>query len=201
MTTTDVMTDLLEAVARIRPVIEEHAPSAEANRSLPPPVYEAMFDAGLFAMLAPTAYGGLEMHPVEVMRVWEAVARIDSAAAWNLVMTQLIPGFAAWLPAEGAEELFGDGPTTVAGAFYPPGRATRVEGGWRITGQVAFTSGCNNARWLFMPGVEMDGDEPKIDPVTGAPALVAVFLPRSEAEILDTWHTFGMRGPVRLIAQ
>ena len=158
MVTTDTTKGLLEAVERIRPVIEEHAPNAEANRSLPNPVYEAMFDAGQFAMLAPTAYGGLEMHPVEAMRVWEAVARIDSAAAWNLVMNQATGGFAAWLPAEGAEELFGDGPTTVAGSFFPPGRATRVEGGWRITGQVAFTSGCDNARWLFMPAVEMDGD-------------------------------------------
>ena len=153
-----------------------------------------MFDAGLFAMLAPTAYGGLEMHPVEVMRVWEAVARIDSAAAWNLVMNQVIAGFAAWLPAEGAEELFGDGPTTVAGAFFPPQPATRVEGGWRITGQVPFASGCHNAKWLAMPAVEMDGDEPKIDPATGEPAVFGAFFARAEAEILDTWHTFGMRG-------
>ena len=34
-----------------------------------------MYDAGLFAMLAPRAHGGLEVHPVEAMRVWEAVAR------------------------------------------------------------------------------------------------------------------------------
>jgi len=54
-----------------------------------------MYDAGLFAMLAPKAYGGLELHPVEVMRVWEAVVRIDSSAAWNPVMNQGIPGYAA----------------------------------------------------------------------------------------------------------
>ena len=36
----------------------------------------------------PGRYGGLEVHPVEAMRVWEAVARVDSAAAWNLVMNQ-----------------------------------------------------------------------------------------------------------------
>ena len=58
-----------------------------------------MLEAGLFGMLAPKAHGGLELHPVEVMRVWEAVARIDSAAGWNLVMNQAVAGFAAWLPA------------------------------------------------------------------------------------------------------
>ena len=97
---------LLQAVERIRPIIEEHAETAEANRQLSEVVYDAMYRAGLFAMLAPKAHGGLELRPVEAMQVWEAIARIDSAAAWNLVMNQAISAFAAWLPAEGVRELF-----------------------------------------------------------------------------------------------
>ena len=68
---------LLDAVERIRPVIEGHADSAEARRQLSDVVFDAMYQAGLFAMLAPKAHGGLELHPVDAMRVWEAVARID----------------------------------------------------------------------------------------------------------------------------
>ena len=41
---------------------------------------------------------------------------------------------------------------------------------------------------------EMDGDHPKVDPVTGQSAPFGVFLPRTAAKILDAWHTFGMRG-------
>jgi indole-3-acetate monooxygenase len=185
---------LLEAVARIRPIIEDHAESAEANRQLSNVVYDAMYEAGLFAMLAPKAYGGLELHPVEAMMVWEAVARIDSAAAWNLVMNQAISAYAAWLPAEGAREIFSHGPATTAGALNPPGAATRVEGGWRVTGQVPFGSGCHHAQWLAMPAVEMEGDRPRLDPATGQPMPFAVFIPRETATILDTWHTVGMRG-------
>jgi alkylation response protein AidB-like acyl-CoA dehydrogenase len=185
---------LLQAVERIRPVIEEHAESAEANRQLSDAVYEAMHRAGLFGMHAPKAHGGLELHPVEAMQVYEAVARIDSAAAWNLLMNQGISAYAAWLPAEGARELFREGPPTTAGAFNPPAAATRVDGGWRITGRVPFASGCHQARWLAMPAAEMDGDRPKVDPATGKPKVFGVFFPRAEAEILDTWHTIGMRG-------
>jgi hypothetical protein len=29
-----------------------------------------MYDAGLFAMLAPKAYDGLELHPTDCMRAW-----------------------------------------------------------------------------------------------------------------------------------
>ncbi len=185
---------LLQAVERLRPIIEEHAERAEAERRLPDVVYDAMHRAGLFAMLAPKAHGGLELHPVEVMQVWEAVARIDSAAAWNLAMNQAISAYAAWLPAEGACELFRDGPPTTAGALNPPAAARRVDGGWRITGRVPFASGCHNARWLAMPAAEMDGDRPRVDPATGKPEVFGVFFPRAEAEILDTWHTVGMRG-------
>jgi alkylation response protein AidB-like acyl-CoA dehydrogenase len=185
---------LLHEVERIRPLIKAHATSAEENRQLSSVVYDAMYEAGLFAMLAPKAYGGLELHPVEVIRVWESIARIDSAAAWNLVMNQAVAAYAAWLPTKGAQELFQDGPTTVAGALNPPAAAIRAEGGWRITGQCPFGSGCHNAKWLAMPAVEMDGDQPKVDPATGRSTSFGVFFRRSEAKILDTWHTLGMRG-------
>lgn len=185
---------LLQAVEEICQVIEEHAQAAEAHRQLADEVYDAMYRAGLFAMLAPKAYGGLEVHPIEAMQVWEAVARIDSAAAWNLVMNQAISCYAAWLPDEGARELFRDGIPTTAGAFNPPAAATRADGGWRITGRVPFASGCHQARWLAMPAAEMDGGRPKVDPATGKPKMFGTFFPRTQAEILDTWQTVGMRG-------
>lgn len=186
---------LLYEVERLQPLITEHAASAEANRQLSNAVYDAMYDAGLFTMLAPKAYGGLELHPVEAMQVWEAVARIDASAAWNLVMNQAVAQYAAWLPADGVKELFSNGIPTVAGALNPPTAATRVEGGWRITGQCPFGSGCHNAQWLAMPAIEMNGDHPKIDAATGQPvAAFGTFFRRTEATILDTWHTLGMRG-------
>jgi len=129
------------------------------------------------------------------MQVWEAVARLDASAAWNLVMNQAVAQYAAWLPAAGAQELFRDGPPTVAGALKPPAAAARAEGGWRITGQCPFGSGCHNAQWLAMPAIAMDGDHPKVDLATGQPvAAFGVFLPHTAATILDTWHTMGMRG-------
>ena len=194
MATTDVMTDVLERVERLRPVIRDNALSAEADRQLSRTVYDAMYEVGLFGMIAPRAYGGLELHPVEAMRVWEAIACIDSAAGWNLVMNQGVAAYAAWLPAAGAQELFRHGPPTIAGALNPPATATRVEGGWRITGRVPFGSGCHHAQWLAMPAVEMDGGRPRADPTTGQSAPFGVFFPRTEAVILDTWHTMGMRG-------
>jgi indole-3-acetate monooxygenase len=186
--------ELLDEVERIRPVLEEYAGRAESDRQLAEEAWDAMRDAGLFAVLAPQAYGGLELPVTDAMTVWEAVARIDSAAAWNLSMNTGAASLAAFLPTEGARELFADGPTTVAGALFPPGPAMREEGGWRVTGRVPFASGCQHAVWGIMPAVVMDGEIPRVDPDTGQPVLLVVFFPRQQAQILDTWHTVGMRG-------
>jgi indole-3-acetate monooxygenase len=185
---------LLDAVNRIGPLIAERTTAAEADRQLSADVYNGMYRAGLFTMLAPKARGGIELHPVECMRVWEAIARLDSAAAWNLVMNQAVAGFIAWLPAQGVDELFRDGVPTVAGALNPPTAAVRADGGWRITGQVPFASGCHHAAWVGLPAVEMVDGQPKLDPETGQPAVFAAFVPRTATTILDTWHTLGMRG-------
>jgi len=109
-------------------------------------------------------------------------------------MNQAISAYAAWLPPEGVRELFRDGPPTTAGALNPPGAATRADGGWRITGQVPFGSGCHHAQWLAMPAVEMEGNRPKVDLTTGQPKPFAVFFPRNVVTIKDTWNTVGMRG-------
>jgi alkylation response protein AidB-like acyl-CoA dehydrogenase len=174
---------LLDAVEALRPILIEGAERAEVERLPTSAAYQAMYDAELFAMLAPRRSGGFEMHPAECMRVWEAVARIDASAAWNLVMNQGIANYAAWLPEAGVEELFSNGIPTIAGALNPPAHARRVEGGWRVTGQVPFGSGCHHARWLAMPAME-----------EGADAPFAVFFPRASGTVLDTWHTIGMRG-------
>ena len=142
-----------------------------------------MYEAGLYGMLAPKAYGGLELHPAGCLRIWEAVARIDAAAAWNLVMNQAITAYAAWLPPKAIAELYANGIPTIAGALHPPAKAVRVDGGWRITGQVPFASGCHHTQWLVMPAQEEGADTP-----------FGVFFPRESAAILDTWHTLGMRG-------
>ncbi len=159
----DATQSLLDAVDRISPLIKEHAAEAEASRQLSSAVYDAMYRAGLFAMLAPKAHGGFELHPVGCMRVWEAIARFDPSAAWNLVMNQAIAAFAAWLPSDGVAEMFRDGLPTVAGALNPPTAAVRADGGWRITGQVPFASGCHHAGWLGVPAVEIENGQPKLE--------------------------------------
>src|SRR5437764_12375875 len=69
-------------VAQIEPTLRRYAPAAEAERRLAPEAMAAMVEAGVFRSLVPRAYGGLELEPLAALRMFEAIARIDSAAGW-----------------------------------------------------------------------------------------------------------------------
>ncbi|MEN8159767.1 MAG: acyl-CoA dehydrogenase family protein [Myxococcota bacterium] len=186
---------LLREVERIRPVLEDGGRQAEAERALPDAAYDAMLDAGLFRMLVPRAFGGLELHPVEAYRVVEAVARIDSAAAWNLNQSSGVAALAAWLPKDGGQELYARGPDVIcAGGFFPPGPSVPIEGGWRLTARTSFVSGCNRAHWFGVPMLEVAEDASRFDPKREDPPPIVGFVPRDEVDLLDTWRTSGMRG-------
>ena len=96
MTTSSAAAQALHReVERIRPVLEQYSQQSDVERALVHPVYDAMIDAGLFRTLVPKGLGGLELHPAEAYSVWERVARIDSAAGWNLQQSTSIAVFAA----------------------------------------------------------------------------------------------------------
>ena len=70
----------------------------------------------------------------------------------------------------------------------------KVDGGWRVSAQMAFCSGIHHAQWGMLMFVHMDGGEPVIDAATGQPVALAAVVPRADLEVIDTWHTLGMRG-------
>ncbi len=173
--------ELLDAVREIGPMIREAAADAERERMLTRPVVEAMKEAGLFRLLTPRSLGGLEVDPITFARVMEEVSRYDSAAGWAL-QNDSGSWWCCRLPDEGAEELYANGQDTIlAAAFHPPLEAVAVDGGYRLTGQRPFASNIHEATWLFVTGIAGD-------------AAIGAIVRAGEAEIVDTWHTLGMRG-------
>ena len=66
--------------------------------------------------------------------------------------------------------------------------------GDRASGRWGFASGCQHADWLFGQCVVTQNGVPVPGPLPGAPTLRCMVLPAARFEILDTWHTSGMRG-------
>jgi alkylation response protein AidB-like acyl-CoA dehydrogenase len=184
---------LLDAIRQIEPEIRAHAADAERDRRLSDAVADAMRNVGLYRMWRPKALGGLEMDPMSAFRVLEEVARIDSAAGWNLQLSTAVDALGAWFPDDGAAEIFGSPDARFAGGFFPFRRAVVVEGGYRVSGQTPFASGAHQATWFDGLAHVYDGETPRLNEA-GMPVTIITMCPAADVAILDTWHTMGMRG-------
>jgi alkylation response protein AidB-like acyl-CoA dehydrogenase len=183
-----------DVVAQLEPVLREYAPIAERERQLAPEAMAALVDAGLFRVWTPRAYGGLEVDTLTGINLFEGIARIDSAAGWLVANQTGISTFGAFFAPEGAAEMFTDPRTLCAGAWFPPGTAERVDGGYQVSGRWSFGSGCHYATWLTAQALVTENGVPRLGP-DGNPTPLIVFIRADEAEVLDgTWKTLGMRG-------
>ncbi|HZQ37296.1 MAG TPA: acyl-CoA dehydrogenase family protein, partial [Dehalococcoidia bacterium] len=181
-----------DLIARVESTVQRYAATSEAERRLAPEVMAALIDAGLQGVWIPRAFGGLELEPLSALRLFEELSRIDGSAGRIVGNAAAGPLLSQVFPDEGAAEIFADPRTVLAGSFNPPGSALPVAGGYRVSGQWAFNSGCNYANWLVGLCLVMDGQAPRPGP-DGNPVLAIVAFKADEAAILDNWDTLGMR--------
>jgi alkylation response protein AidB-like acyl-CoA dehydrogenase len=183
-----------EAVRRLLPLLRERAQEAETARRLPRDVATRIAEAGVFRLGVPKSLGGSEAPLPELLETLESLATADSAAAWCAMIGATTGILAARLPSGWAQEIYGRNPNAITvGAIAPTGRATRVEGGVRVTGTWRWGSGIHNADWVVGGTVFPPADE-AANARPDTPDVRIVFFRRNEVEIADDWHTSGMRG-------
>lgn len=183
-----------DAVTEVAPLLRAGGRHGERERDLPSETVAALRRSGFFRIWRPRSLGGMELHPTAAVRVFEELARIDSAAAWLVSNSAVITSFFQVFSDEGLDEIFADPDTVVAGGWFPPGAAAPTEGGFRVTGQWAFGSGCRHADWLTGMAVILDGAGAPERGSDGNPRMVLLAVPACEAEVVDHWDTLGMRG-------
>jgi indole-3-acetate monooxygenase len=186
------MEKLAKLVGEIQPILSKCIEEETENRRLSPHVFEAMKKAGLFKLYLPKSLGGSETDPLTTAHITEKVASHNTAAGWSMMVANTSAWWCNRLSEKGIEEIYKDGADTfIAGAFHPPMRATPTNGGYIINGRSPLASNVHEAKYIFVCALVMDGDQPKM--INGMPALIAAFLNTANIQILDTWHTIGMK--------
>jgi indole-3-acetate monooxygenase len=179
---TDVIT--APALVRAREIADlarGMADEIDSARRLPTELVEALRDSGLLRAGAPVEVDALELPAGTALRCAEEVARGDASAGWCVSIGITSTLLVAYMPPASRDELFGGGRGLAAGVWAPQGKARRVDGGVVVSGRWAFCSGISHADVLFA-GCVLD-DKPAV-----------VVLPTEQLQILDTWHTLGLRG-------
>lgn len=181
----------LEGLVReISELAGELATETERRRRLADELLLRLRSSGVMLAGAPGEAGGLELPPGIALRCAEEIARGDASAGWCVSIAATSSLLAAYLPVEGRAELFDDPQGIAAGVWAPRGRAQTVDGGVLVSGRWAYCSGIDHAG-VFFAGCLIEGGG---DPGGERPLPSVVGMPKAELEILDTWHTLGLRG-------
>ena len=181
-------TDLRSAAAAIAGTLADNAPESERLRHVSPASVQAMADAGLWQILTPRTHGGLEAGLRAQVDTLFVTAAADPAAGW----VQMVSNAHCWMvgnfPEPCQEEVFAGGPDTrVPGTLAAQGKATRVDGGWRLNGRWQFASGVDHGDWVLIGAV---ADRLPESTERGLHVLV----PKADVFVDDTWYTLGLRG-------
>lgn len=183
----------LEAARKIAPLVRENAGEIEKTRELPRPVFEAIADAGLFLLCVPKSLGGGEIDFPTQIRIAEVLGLADASTAWAVDQGMTFASFSAYMQPDAAREIWTNTPrSVVSNTPEPSGKAIVVPGGYRVSGRHGFSTGSRHANWVASQAQVIENGEARLR--DGKPELRFCFVPREQVEVLDTWHTRGMRG-------
>jgi indole-3-acetate monooxygenase len=175
--------DPVAVAERFRARIWSLRDEMEAERRLPPQLAAELAEAGMFRLLMPAMFGGVEADPLTALRVVEKLAGIDGSVGWLSLanMGALCTGF---LDEYAAMTVLKSPNVIIGGALVPSGRARPVTNGYVVSGRWGYASGIQHSDWMMAGCRVEDHDE----------TMRAVFLRTADIDIVDTWSVTGLRG-------
>lgn len=184
----NVLTDVSRGIdsPAFKAVLEEVRQRREEFDALghvPADMIKRFKEVGIYRSATPKCFGGDASPPAEFLQMIELIAQADGSAGWVASFGSASTYLAA-LPVESQAKLYANGPDLVfAGGLFPIQPAEAVEGGWKVSGNWKFASGCKGADVL---GVGIGGGQ-------GGKPRTALF-PADQVEIVENWDVVGLKG-------
>ena len=190
---------LLDRAAHVAPVLAQHASRHDVEGTFVSESLDALREAGLLAAGVPTELGGLGATNRELAELQRELAHHCGSTALATAMHQHVVCFTAWRYRRGlpgaeatlrrvAEEGIVLVSTGGGDWTHPRGTATRVDGGFRVTGTKRFAS-------QSTVGAAMSTMAAYDDPEQGRRVLnLAVPFASEGVRVGDNWDSLGMRG-------
>ncbi len=181
------------AILALLPEIAARAEETEKARRLPAELAAKLAASGAFNLSKPGALGGLELAPLDFMKIVAAVAEADASAGWCVMIAVTSTLGAAYLPEPAAREIWGPDDVITGGVFAPMGKAEDRGDHYLLSGQWQWGSGSANCSWLGGGAmIFRDGELQKFD--NGAPYHRMLFFPAQDVSFIDSWHVAGLKG-------
>lgn len=180
----------------VEEVVMSNAIAAEQNRTLPDATVKALWDSGLMNWMNPKEARGSEPSMLEMLDVWQELARQDGSVGWISIANFPSAAFvSAFLPDQGFDEVFvkNNHQVTMGGQFAPNGTAEKVDGGYKVTGKWNFGSGTGHSQYVVGGFIPLENGEMQFRD-DGMPVMLVAVFPRDDIQFTDGWHVTGLKG-------
>jgi 3-hydroxy-9,10-secoandrosta-1,3,5(10)-triene-9,17-dione monooxygenase len=186
----DLYAEMLQRAHALVPKLRERAAITEEMRRLPPETEKDLHAAGLFRILQPKRVGGSELDYVALVDFAEAIALADASVAWNLANLASHHWMLGMFDERAQDLIWKESvDTLIASSFvFPAGRATRVKGGYKLSGRWPFSSGVDSSAWNMLAGIVSSEDD-----ADGVEYRVFL-LKQDDYNLIDTWNSTGLKG-------
>ena len=179
---------LVARAGALMPLLERNATTTEANRRVVDENIAAIRQAGLFKIMVPRRFGGLQTDIRTKLEVSRELAKGCGSTAWVTTLLNVCSWFAGLGSAALQEDIWGANPEArIAGVFSPQARVKHADGGLVVSGKWPWASGCLHADWA-MVGV------PVVDEAGAEIDQGLAFIPMEEVTIEESWFVTGMKG-------
>ncbi|QYN23225.1 acyl-CoA dehydrogenase family protein [Amycolatopsis sp. DSM 110486] len=186
---TNTIPSSAELIARadaLRSQLWGDAPEVDRTRRLTDRNFAAMRDARLMQLFTPRRFGGLAADMRTYFEVTAALGRGCSSSAWVAGVLNAGNWMVAQFSEQAQQEVWGTDPlATSCSILQPTGEAEIVDGGIRLNGKWAYSSGSNHCDWAIVTYPSPNAVKPE---------MMLALLPMSDVEVEDTWFVTGMRG-------
>lgn len=179
---------------RLVEVVRARRDEFQRLRHIPRDVIDLMKAARIFRSSTPGKFGGDALPPHCFLPMVERVSEADGSAGWIAAFGSANTYIAA-LPEAAQAVIYANGPDQVyAGGLYPLQQAAREPGGWRVSGQWKFASGCMGADWIGVGIAGSDTGAASGGQAANSQVVKMAVCPADEVEIVETWDVMGMQG-------
>jgi 3-hydroxy-9,10-secoandrosta-1,3,5(10)-triene-9,17-dione monooxygenase len=179
-----------ELVVRARaliPVLARRSLEQKQRRGILAETIAEMHAAGFFRVLQPRRWGGYEMDLGTFYDIEIALGAGDMSSGWTYGVLGVVSWFLGVMDDRSGQEVWGHDTTTlICSSTMPAGKATPVDGGYRLTGHWRYASGCEHCGWALLGGM--------VHAENAAPDWRFFLVPRRDYQTVDAWQVSGLQG-------
>lgn len=176
---------LIERAVGLRDLIRSKQQEAEDLGRYPQDVHDALVESGLYHLLTPKRYGGIEADVATFAKVVVEISRADPGSGWCYALGHghALTTASNW-PEAAQDAVFANdrGYFRASHSLQPGGLARKVEGGYIINGKSGYQSGVPYSTHATL-SVILEGTENG----PGFPTFLQVLVPEDQFEIVDDW--------------